>query len=158
MDKTVLSGITVQKNLNKVSLKTRDMMAVLERLWGQPEPLELLTKDFSQSSSCLDFLVSSEGAKEVEALLTQLQREGLVEQFETHSQVARVALVGPGVGLDNAVPLTVLKKCQEQDIPLLALSLTPRRVDVVVDLTHADLAVLALHAAFESALLVGGGV
>lgn len=151
--KTVLTGITVQKNLTKIELITRDAAAVLKLLWSQSEPLELLTKDFSHPTPRLDFLVTSEGRRDIEPLLTQMQKDQLLERFDCDSQVARVALVGPGVGLDNTVPLTILEVCQEQNISLRALSLSPQRVDVVVDLTHADLAVLALHAAFETALL-----
>lgn len=153
MEQAKLTGITQQKNVIKVDLSAKDLQVVLKELWAQAAPLDLLTKDFSSDNSRLSFLISAENIREIENLLGRLQREGLIQEFSFDHHISRIALVGAGVGCDNIVPSTLLNVCLEQNIPLLALSVTPSRVDLITDLTHADLAVLALHTAFETVLM-----
>lgn len=155
MEKYALTGLIQQKNVVKVGVKTPSSLEVLTRLWEADEPIEVLTKDFATQAPDLTCLVEVPGLPTVIKVLDNLQEGGEVESYEVDHDVARVSLMGAAIGWRSEILSAVKKTLKEQNISLLAISISTLRLDLVVEKHQADLAVLTLHSALESYLAVG---
>lgn len=149
VENCTITGLTQQKNLVKLVLSSGRSLNVLEQFWTLGEPFDVLTKDFFLAPGEESFLVESSSVGLFEACLNQLQESGVVEAFHFNYDIARVSMVGVGVGSRSSVLSTVVSEFETQNITLLGLAFSSMRVDVLVEKNMADLALLTLHTAFS---------
>ena len=81
----------------------------------------------------------------MEKLVTELD----AQDFKGDNQIAKISVVGVGMRSHSGVANTMFKVLADNDINILMISTSEIKISVIVDESDLDVAVRALHKAFN---------
>jgi aspartate kinase len=156
VEKRIVSGVTMSRDEARISLL------------GLPDsvdrPAEVFTR-LAEANVNVDMIVQSPSRTEGTVNLTfttgrrdalraaELMREGQAEigfqDIRVDEDVAKVSVIGVGMRSHAGVAQTMFRALADKGIKFQAISTSEIKISVLIDAAYAELAVRALHSAYE---------
>ena len=155
MERPQVSGIMYQKNQSKITVK------------GVPDHPGVAAGIFdalSQASVSVDMIIqniSAEGHADISFTLdTDLLHEAMEvmdkisdtfkpEQVISDSDIAKISIVGEGMRSHSGIAARMFNTLAKETVNLLMISTSEIRISCIIEEKHTELAVRALHEAFD---------
>lgn len=112
-------------------------------------PLEWLEQRPSPAGGCLTFLVSTAHFEQVKELCQNAQEAGQLAHYTFDADIAKISVVGTGIGTRPAILHTVVGALRDATIAVQAVSVSPMSIGLLIGKQDLALAVPTLHAAFD---------
>jgi len=97
----------------------------------------------------LTFTVGKRDLEKAVAALEAVKGEIGFESIKTDSKVSKVSIVGIGMRSHTGVAQTMFEALAERGINVEVISTSEIKISVLIDSEYTELAVRALHSAFE---------
>ena len=153
MEKPLVSGIALDKNQSRVSLK-----GVEDRPGIASEIFNALAEDAVNVDMIVQ-TIGADGKTEIDFTVPQSEIErvkGVMERFkdsiesiEYKDTVAKVSIVGVGMKSHSGVAAKAFTTMAKENINIEMISTSEIKISMVIDEKYAELAVRALHEAYE---------
>jgi aspartate kinase len=147
MEKLKITGIAHRQNIAKVDIETPSI-SVISTLLKNGIPFELLTQHEHGGVVHIAFLIEMLYAERIESFCNELKNACQILSADVDRNVAAISIVG--MGIDALAVQTIVKTCNDNNIPIMSLSISSLKVSFVTTQQNSELAVFVLHAAFFS--------
>ena len=153
MEKPLVSGIALDKNQARVSLR-----GVIDRPGIAAEIFSALAKENinvdmivqtigHDGKTNLDFTVPENELDRVKKIMEQFKNE--YENVEYDPNVAKVSIVGVGMKSHSGVASKAFETLAKENINIEMISTSEIKISMIIDEKYSELAVRALHDAYE---------
>ena len=149
MERTAISGIAADRGEALVRLIAQDkpgrLAAALSALANEGLAVDMV----SQGSDSLHFTVPRTALDRAIAALDKARDAIGHSAIQSDDAVAKISVVGVGIRSNPALAAKVYDVLADRQVPLLAATLSELKASALVPDEQVDVAVRALHAAFE---------
>ena len=155
MEQVVVSGVTYDRNQAKITLLgVPDRPGIAARLFGgiakEDIVVDMIIQNISQEGlTDISFTVPRGDAKKAMDLVSTLVREIGANDVQLTEDIAKVSIVGVGMRSHSGVAATMFETLAREGINIMMISTSEIKISCVVDTKYTELAVRALHEAFE---------
>ena len=155
MEQVVVSGVTYDRNQAKITLLgVPDRPGIAARLFGgiakEDIVVDMIIKNLSREGlTDISFTVPRADAKKAMDLVSTLVREIGANDVQLTEDIAKVSIVGVGMRSHSGVAATMFETLAREGINIMMISTSEIKISCVVDAKYTELAVRALHDAFE---------
>ena len=155
MEDVVVTGITHDRSQAKISLlRVPDRPGISARVFGavgaRNVVVDMIVQNISRDSTTdISFTVPRGDAPRARAALEEVAREIGAEGFAYDERVAKVSIVGVGMRSHSGVAARMFTALSRESINIQMISTSEIAVSCVIEDKYAELAVRALHDAFE---------
>lgn len=155
MEQVVVSGVTYDRNQAKITLLgVPDRPGIAARLFGgiakEDIVVDMIIQNISQEGlTDISFTVPRADAKKAMDLVSTLVREIGANDVQLTEDIAKVSIVGVGMRSHSGVAATMFETLAREGINIMMISTSEIKISCVVDAKYTELAVRALHEAFE---------
>ncbi len=155
MEQVVVSGVTYDRNQAKITLLgVPDRPGIAARLFGgiakENIIVDMIIQNISQEGlTDISFTVPRADAKKAVSLVSTLVREIGANDVQLTEDIAKVSIVGVGMRSHSGVAATMFETLAREGINIMMISTSEIKISCVVDAKYTELAVRALHDAFE---------
>jgi aspartate kinase len=155
MEQVVVSGVTYDRNQAKITLLgVPDRPGIAARLFGgiakENIVVDMIIQNISQEGlTDISFTVPRGDAKKAMDLVSTLVREIGANDVQLTEDIAKVSIVGVGMRSHSGVAATMFETLAREGINIMMISTSEIKISCVVDTKYTELAVRALHEAFE---------
>jgi aspartate kinase len=155
MEQVVVSGVTYDRNQAKITLLgVPDRPGIAARLFGgiakENIVVDMIIQNISQEGlTDISFTVPRGDAKKAMDLVSTLVREIGANDVQLTEDIAKVSIVGVGMRSHSGVAATMFETLAREGINIMMISTSEIKISCVVDAKYTELAVRALHEAFE---------
>ncbi|OGW62749.1 MAG: aspartate kinase [Nitrospirae bacterium RIFCSPHIGHO2_01_FULL_66_17] len=155
MEQVVVSGVTYDRNQAKITLLgVPDRPGIAARLFGgiakEDIIVDMIIQNISQEGlTDISFTVPRADAKKAVSLVSTLVREIGANDVQLTEDIAKVSIVGVGMRSHSGVAATMFETLAREGINIMMISTSEIKISCVVDAKYTELAVRALHEAFE---------
>jgi aspartate kinase len=155
MEDVVVTGITHDRSQAKISLlRVPDRPGIAARVFGavgaRNVVVDMIVQNISRDSTTdISFTVPRGDAPRARAALEEVAREIGAEGFAYDERVAKVSIVGVGMRSHSGVAARMFTALSRESINIQMISTSEIAVSCVIEDKYAELAVRALHDAFE---------
>lgn len=159
MEKAVISGITYDRDQAKITVvNVPDRPGVAAKIFTPLAANNILVDMIIQNASRsgytdLTFTVSRKDIKEASRLAKEVAEEIGAGRLEVDDNVAKVSIVGVGMVSNSGVASKMFSTLAAERINIMMISTSEIKISCVIEAKYAELAVTALHEAFN----MGGG-
>ncbi len=153
MEQAVVSGIALDKNQARVSMvDVIDRPGIAAEIFGELAQaninIDMIVQIFGRDGKTnLDFTIPQSEEEEARATLKRFENE--VGFIEFDGDVAKVSIVGVGMKSHSGVASVAFKTLASENINIMMISTSEIKVSMVIAMKYAELAVRALHSAYE---------
>ncbi len=153
MEKPLVSGIALDKNQARVSLrgvKDRPGIAaeIFKALANENINVDMIVQTIGQDGKTnLDFTVPQNELALVKKVMDRFKDE--YESVEYDSDVAKVSIVGVGMKSHSGVASKAFETMAKENINIEMISTSEIKISMIIDEKYSELAVRALHNAYE---------
>jgi len=155
MEKLVVSGITLDKNEARLTLKkVPDQPGIASKVFVplaeagiQVDMIIQNTRAAGQTD--LTFTVNKSDAKQATLIAEKVAKEIGAEEVLVSDDIAKVSVIGVGMKNHAGVAATMFSTLASENINILLISTSEIRISCVIDDRYAELAVRVLHQAFN---------
>jgi len=155
MEKLVVSGITLDKNEARLTLKkVPDQPGIASKVFVplaeagiQVDMIIQNTRAAGQTD--LTFTVNKTDAKQAALIAEKVAKEIGAEEVLVSDDIAKVSVIGVGMKNHAGVAATMFSTLASENINILLISTSEIRISCVIDDRYAELAVRVLHQAFN---------
>ena len=155
MEQVVVSGVTYDRNQAKITLLgVPDRPGIAARLFGgiakEDIVVDMIIQNISREGlTDISFTVPRADAKKAMDLVSTLVREIGANDVQLTEDIAKVSIVGVGMRSHSGVAATMFETLAREGINIMMISTSEIKISCVVDAKYTELAVRALHDAFE---------
>jgi aspartate kinase len=155
MEKPVVSGIAFNRDEAKLTvLGVADTPGVAYRILGPIADanieVDVIVQNVSEDgSTALTFTVHRNDMKKAKAILHQVAVDLGAKNVLADDRIAKLALVGVGMRSHAGVAAKMFQTLANENINIQMISTSEIKITVVVEEKYLELAVRALHSAFE---------
>lgn len=156
LDHAPVSGIAHNRDEAKISLlDLNDHPASFEKIFGPLSDaninVDMIVKNVANQSGKIDltFTVSKSDLERCVFALEQLLSENLFHKIQFDPDVAKVSVIGLGMKSHTGIASTMFKTLSEKSIPIYVISTSEVKISVLIAEEYLELAVRALHAAYN---------
>ncbi|TFH67562.1 aspartate kinase [Gammaproteobacteria bacterium LSUCC0057] len=155
MEKPVVSGIAFNRDEAKLMIRgIPDQPGVAFKVLGPISAanieVDVIVQNVAVDNSAnITFTVHKNDVKKAEQILQQIAAELGAKEVATDSSIAKVSLVGVGMRSHAGVAAKMFESLANEAINIQLITTSEIKVTVVVDEKYLELAVRALHSAFE---------
>ncbi|MBB3168015.1 aspartate kinase [Simiduia aestuariiviva] len=155
MEQPVVSGIAFNRDEAKVTLAgVPDLPGVASRILapvGEANiEVDVIVQNVaSDKTTDLTFTVHKNDMEKARSVLETVAQEIGAREVICDGKVAKVSLVGVGMRSHAGVAATMFKALAEDNINIQMITTSEIKISVIIDEKYLELAVRALHAAFE---------
>jgi aspartate kinase len=155
MEQVVVSGVTYDRNQAKITLLgVPDRPGIAARLFGGIAKEDIIVDMIIQNISRegltdISFTVPRADAKKAVSLVSTLVREIGANDVQLTEDIAKVSIVGVGMRSHSGVAATMFETLAREGINIMMISTSEIKISCVVEAKYTELAVRALHDAFE---------
>ena len=155
MEQVVVSGVTYDRNQAKITLLgVPDRPGIAARLFGgiakENIVVDMIIQNISQEGlTDISFTVPRGDAKKAMDLVSALVREIGANDVQLTEDIAKVSIVGVGMRSHSGVAATMFETLAREGINIMMISTSEIKISCVMDTKYTELAVRALHEAFE---------
>lgn len=153
MEAAVVSGIALDKNQARVSMvDVADRPGIAAEIFGALAEshinIDMIVQTIGRDGKTdLDFTIPQSEVEEAKSALKRF--EGEVGMIEFDCEIAKVSIVGVGMKTHSGVASRAFKTFAQENINIMMISTSEIKISVVIELKYAELAVRALHKAYE---------
>jgi aspartate kinase len=156
MEERVVSGVAYSRDEAQITLLRLDdkpgMVAKVCRAMSDANGIDdMIVQGISRSDSAanLTFTVGKRDLKAALAALEKSKSEIGYESIKSDSGVTKVSIVGIGMRSHTGVAQTMFEALAERSINVEVIATSEIKISVLIDAEYTELAVRALHNAFE---------
>jgi len=152
MEQPLVSGIAVDKNQARITLrgvtdKPGIAADIFRKLAGANVNVDMIIQNVGHDGTTnLGFTVPE---NEVELTKDAMNELGASQSLEFDSEVVKVSVVGVGMKSHSGVACKVFDTLAEEGINIEMISTSEIKISVIIVAKYGELAVRALHAAYE---------
>ncbi len=153
MEKPLVSGIALDKNQARVSLrgvKDRPGIAaeIFKALANENINVDMIVQTIGEDDKTnLDFTVPQNELELVKKVMDRFKHE--YQKIEYDPDVAKVSVVGVGMKSHSGVASRAFETMAKENINIEMISTSEIKISMIIDEKYGELAVRALHAAYE---------
>lgn len=156
MEERVVSGVAYSRDEAQITLlRLKDkpgMVAKVTRAMSEANVIvDMIVQGISRSDNAAN-LTFTVGRRDLEKALTALEASKAEIGFEGvkyDEDVSKVSIVGIGMRSHTGVAQTMFEALAERNINVEVIATSEIKISVLIDAEYTELAVRALHAAFE---------
>ncbi len=155
MEQVLVSGVTCDKNTAKITLMgVPDKPGIAAKIFGQVADanivVDMIIQNVSQDGlTDISFTVPRPDLKKAMEIVKKAGREIGTRKVEAKEDIAKVSIVGVGMKSHSGVATKMFATLARERINIMMISTSEIKVSCVIDLRYSELAVRALHDAFE---------
>ncbi|MBI3995536.1 MAG: aspartate kinase [Nitrospirae bacterium] len=155
MEQVVVSGVTYDKNQAKLTITgVPDQPGIAARLFGAIAQagilVDMILQNVSQEGMTdISFTVPKGDAQKGGEIARKIAREIGARDVQLKEDIANVSIVGVGMRTHSGVAAQMFAALSKEGINILMISTSEIKISCVVDAKYTELAVRALHDAFE---------
>ncbi len=155
MEQEAVSGVTYDKNASKISLLgVPDKPGIAARIFGAISDaniiVDMIIQNISQGElTDISFTVPKGDAKKAVDIMKKMTKEIGASDVLLNPDIAKVSIVGVGMRSHSGVAAKMFATLAKEGINIMMISTSEIKVSCVIDSKYAELAVRALHDAFE---------
>ncbi len=155
MEQPVVSGIAFNRDEAKVSiLGVPDAPGVaskiLSAIGDANIEIDVIVQNVAaDNNNDLTFTVNRGDVKKAESVLSALTEELGAKSVITDDKIAKVSIVGVGMRSHAGVASKMFKALADENINIQMITTSEIKISVIIDEKYLELAVRALHSAFE---------
>jgi aspartate kinase len=156
VEQQVVSGIAYSKDEAKITLvKVEDKPGVAARVFGPLADnsinVDMIIQNVSDDgkSTDLTFTVPQAELVRAEDVIRKAQPEIGYKDLKTDTNVVKISIIGIGMRSHTGVAKTMFQTLADKGINILAITTSEIKVSVLIASEYTELAVRALHTAYE---------
>lgn len=156
MEQVVVSGVTYNKNEAKIELmRVPDVPGIAAKIFQPIADANIVVDMIIQTSSTekgyadVAFTVSKPDFTKTLQIVKESMKEVGAKEVDTNEDIAKVSIVGVGMRSHSNVAAQMFAALAKERINIYMISTSEIKISCVIDLKYAELAVRALHDAFE---------
>jgi aspartate kinase len=156
MEKVVVSGVTYNKNEAKIEvMRLPDIPGVAAKLFKPIADANIVVDMIIQTSStekeCADvaFTVPKSDFAKTLQIVKETNKEFGGKEVKFNEDIAKVSIVGVGMRSHSSVATQMFSALAKEGINIHMISTSEIKISCVIDSKYTELAVRALHDAFE---------
>ncbi len=153
MEKVLVSGIALDKNQARVSIfGVEDRPGISAEIFGKLADkninVDMIVQNVGKDNKAnLTFTVPQTELELTKEVLKEYENKS--ESIEYDDSIAKVSVVGVGMKSHSGVAATAFKTLADENINILMISTSEIKISMVIDEKYGELAVRALHKAYE---------
>jgi aspartate kinase len=156
VEKRIVSGVAYSRDEAKVSLfGLPDTPGVSSKIFGRLADanvnVDMIVQSHARSEGAanMEFTVGKRDAARTVEILRAAQSEIGFEEASLNEDVAKVSVIGVGMRSHAGVAKTMFTALAEKGVNIQVISTSEIKISVLIDSAYTELAVRALHAAYE---------
>lgn len=155
MERVVVSGVALSRDQAKITLiKVVDKPGIAAKIFGEVAKTNMVVDMIIQNISeggltDISFTVGKADAKKAVQIVKSLAKEVGAEEVKLDENIAKVSIVGVGMRSHSGVAAKMFQALAVENINIMMISTSEIKISCVIDSKYAELAVRALHDAFE---------
>ena len=155
MEKEIVSGVTYDRDQAKITvIHVPDRPGIAARIFAPLAQNNIMVDMIIQNVSIhgftdLTFTVSKKDVREVTRLITKVAKDVGADKVEVDDNVAKVSVIGVGMISHSGVAAKIFEALFKENINIMMISTSEIKVSCVVEAKYTQLAVTAIHEAFE---------
>ncbi len=156
VEKRIVSGVAYSRDEAKVSLfGLPDTPGVSSKIFGRLADanvnVDMIVQSHARSEGAanMEFTVGKRDAARTVEILRAAQSEIGFEDAQLNEDVAKVSVIGVGMRSHAGVAKTMFTALAEKGVNIQVISTSEIKISVLIDAAYTELAVRALHAAYE---------
>jgi len=153
MEKVLVSGIALDKNQARVSIfGVEDRPGISAEIFGKLADkninVDMIVQNVGKDNKAnLTFTVPQTELEMTKEVLKEYENKS--EKIEYDDSIAKVSVVGVGMKSHSGVAATAFKTLADENINILMISTSEIKISMVIDEKYGELAVRALHKAYQ---------
>jgi len=153
MEKPLVSGIALDKNQSRVSLKgVEDRPGIASEIFNaladEAVNVDMIVQTIGADGKTeIDFTVPQSEIERVKKVMERFRES--IGEIEYKENVAKVSIVGVGMKSHSGVAAKAFTTMAKENINIEMISTSEIKISMVIDEKYAELAVRALHEAYE---------
>ncbi len=155
MEQPVVSGIAFNRDEAKVTIAgvpdtPGSALRILQPISDANIEVDMIVQNVgADNRTDFTFTVHRNDFKRAQSILQQISEELGARQVSGDSKIAKVSIVGVGMRSHAGVATKMFAALSNEGINILMISTSEIKISVVIDEKYLELAVRALHSAFE---------
>jgi len=156
VEKRIVSGVAYSRDEAKVSLfGLPDTPGVSSKIFGRLADanvnVDMIVQSHARSEGAanMEFTVGRRDAARAVEIVREIQKEIGFEAVELNEDVAKVSVIGVGMRSHAGVASTMFSALADKGVNIQVISTSEIKISVLIDAAYTELAVRALHAAYE---------
>lgn len=155
MEKPVVSGIAFNRDEAKLTIRgIPDQPGVAYKVLGAVSAanieIDVIVQNVAKDDSAtITFTVHRNDVKKAFAILEQIAKELGAEEVTSDDKIAKLSLVGVGMRSHAGVASQMFEALAQEGINIQMITTSEIKITVVIEERYLELAVRALHSAFE---------
>ncbi|MBI5044062.1 MAG: aspartate kinase [Nitrospirae bacterium] len=155
MEQEAVSGVTYDKNASNISLiGVPDKPGIAGRIFGAISDaniiVDMIIQNISQGElTDISFTVPKGDAKKAVDIMKKMTKEIGAVDVLLNPDIAKVSIVGVGMRSHSGVAAKMFAILAKEGINIMMISTSEIKISCVIDAKYTELAVRALHDAFE---------
>jgi len=155
MEKVLVSGITYNRNEARISIYgVPDVPGVAAKIFGPIGDAGIIVDMIIQTArpdgkADLTFTVPRTDFKQAMEIVKKIAEELKAERVEGDDTIAKVSIIGAGMRTHSGVATKMFETLAKHGINIMMISTSEIKISCVIDEKFTELAVRALHEAFQ---------
>ncbi len=156
VEKRIVSGVAYSRDEAKVSLfGLPDTPGVSSKIFGRLADanvnVDMIVQSHARSEGAanMEFTVGKRDAQRTVEIVRAAQADIGFEDVQLNEDVAKVSVIGVGMRSHAGVAKTMFTALAEKGVNIQVISTSEIKISVLIDAAYTELAVRALHAAYE---------
>ena len=155
MEKVLVSGITYNRNEARISIYgVPDVPGVAAKIFGPIGDAGIIVDMIIQTArpdgkADLTFTVPRTDFKQALEIVKKIAEELKAERVEGDDTIAKVSIIGAGMRTHSGVATKMFETLAKHGINIMMISTSEIKISCVIDEKFTELAVRALHEAFQ---------
>jgi aspartate kinase len=156
MEKRIVSGVAYSRDEAKISLfGLPDAPGVSSRIFGPLADagvnVDMIVQSHARSENAanMEFTVGKRDAARTVEIMEAAKADIGFDSVAVNDNVAKVSVIGVGMRSHAGVAKTMFGALAEKGVNIQVISTSEIKISVLIDAAYTELAVRALHAAFE---------
>lgn len=155
MESIVVSGVTCDMNEARITLKSvPDQPGISAKIFTPLSEAEIcvdmiIQNNRSDGATDLTFTVTKDDFEKAKEISTKVAKQINASEVLVAEEIAKVSVIGLGMKSHAGVAATMFKALADENINIRLISTSEIRISCVILAKYAELAVRALHTAFE---------
>ncbi|MBI5406590.1 MAG: aspartate kinase [Nitrospirae bacterium] len=155
MEKLAVSGVTCDRNQAKITIiGVPDRPGIAAKIFGPVADanivVDMIIQNVSQESlTDISFTVPRPDVKKTIEMMRSVVKDIGAKELEVKEDIAKVSVVGVGMRSHSGVAVRMFSVLSKEGINIMMISTSEIKISCVIDAKYAELAVRALHRAFE---------
>ncbi len=155
MEREVVCGVTYDRDQAKITVvRVPDRPGIAARLFTPLAQHNIMVDMIIQNASLegytdLTFTVSRKEIKKAHELVEEVAREIGADRVEVDADVSKISIIGVGMISHSGVAAKMFSSLAKEGVNILMISTSEIKISCVIQAKYTELAVSALHDAFD---------